>query len=164
MKSRTRTYKMRRAVKARPTEKKTPSLRWLAWALVAAFGLLLFSHVLSGCTPTPAQAQTIQVDQKLTDQTQENDPIQPTPKPAPTRAHPRQNSPKTRVAIISTGYQNGTVNLRACPSTACAVVSVLAEGTAITVASGTGEPWRQILSPAGAGWLYKNMQYMEVEK
>lgn len=65
------------------------------------------------------------------------------------------------VFVISTGYASGQVNLRECPSTRCAVVETLAEGTVIVPVIGvpTGSPtgaWTQAWTPQGQGWIYSD--------
>ncbi len=62
-------------------------------------------------------------------------PLPTTTKPAPT-------------CEIKTGFERGTVNLRACGSTSCAVIRVLREGERLTVtAFGT---WNAVTTSDGA--------------
>lgn len=59
--------------------------------------------------------------------------------------------------IVSTGYAQGTVNLRSCPSTTCSVIATVHEGDVILpapTANTTG--WTLALTPEGQGWIYSD--------
>lgn len=63
--------------------------------------------------------------------------------------------------IISTGYAQGTVNLRSCPSTECKVIATVHEGDVILPAPGPENTWRFAFTPQGQGWIYGD--YIEAQ-
>ncbi len=76
----------------------------------------------------------------------------PTPTPPPS---PTITSTTAPACVVSTGIDNGTVNLRACPGLACgAVLDILTEGASLTIVS-TGEYFNVTTKSGVTGWLNK---------
>jgi uncharacterized protein YgiM (DUF1202 family) len=72
---------------------------------------------------------------------------QPTVKPSQT--------PKPGLCLVRTGIDGGTVNLRVCAGTSCAVLDILTEGESLTIV--TAGLWTQITTEDGVtGWLNSN--------
>ena len=62
---------------------------------------------------------------------------------------------------VRSGIEGGTVNLRACGSTACGVLDVLTEGESLTII--TVGQWVNVTTEKGTiGWI--NSKYCEKEK
>jgi uncharacterized protein YgiM (DUF1202 family) len=76
------------------------------------------------------------------------------PKPTQTAqptAQPSQTA-QPGTCEIHTGVDNGTVNLRQCAGTSCAVVTVLSEGESLTIL--TAGLWANVTTVDGVtGWL-----------
>ncbi len=132
-----------------------------------AFWLLLLTLGLAGCgwqpqpiwpifTPTPTAAQAAKPQAAKVDVAPSiPTPFSPveTPELAGTPVRPRGVRPRTRVC---TGYENGALNVRACPGTECAVRFILAEGMEVVP---TGErvrvgesTWIRLAGPV-QGWV-----------
>jgi SH3-like domain-containing protein len=62
-------------------------------------------------------------------------------------------APTAAVCVVRTGYDGGTVNLRACPGAMCgAVLDILTEGERLTVL--TAGNWTRAATKDGVtGWL-----------
>jgi hypothetical protein len=106
--------------------KKTITLLFLL-AVVAGFYALAVNAKGQGSEPTP----TAQASQ--------------TPKPTQT----------AQVCTVTTGINNGTVNLRACPGAACgAVLDILTEGESLTIIT-AGEYVNVTTESGVTGWLNK---------
>lgn len=81
------------------------------------------------------------------------------PEPGPTQtaqptAKPSQ-TPKPGLCLVKTGIDGGTVNLRACAGTSCAVLDILTEGERLTII--TAGLWANVTTEDGVtGWLNSN--------
>lgn len=82
-------------------------------------------------SPPPAATITADIQEKIADS------ATPTPRPA---------------CMIATGYQEGTVNFRAGPTTSAAVVGVLSEGEAVTVIERGA--WLKVIASNRTGYIY----------
>ena len=71
-------------------------------------------------------------------------------------AQPTQTAAVTPgVCEVVTGVDGGTVNLRACGSTSCAVVDIVTEGKRLDIV--TPGLWTQVTTEDGAtGWINSN--------
>ena len=66
--------------------------------------------------------------------------------------------------VISTGYENGTVNLRQAPTQHSRIIATLHEGDPVLIAPNPCNPcnqWLQVLTFSGPGWIYG--EYIELK-
>lgn len=82
------------------------------------------------------------------------------------KTEPTQTTQPTNTAMpgtckVITGFDGGTVNLRSCAGTSCAVTDILTEGESLTIL--TAGLWVNATNADGVtGWL--NSKYCEVMK
>jgi uncharacterized protein YgiM (DUF1202 family) len=117
------------------------AVKFFAW-LTAGYALLI---ILTSCSPlqappvstgTPAAAATADLQSEVT-----------TPTPP-------------QLCTVSTGYDNGLLNMRTGPGTKYAVLRVLREGDVLTVT--TRGAWLQVIDPGGIqGYVYS--KYCQVK-
>lgn len=63
-------------------------------------------------------------------------------------------SPSPLVVYVTTGYSDGRVNVRECPSLTCPVIGAMPEGAEVYPAPLPGSSWALALTPFGEGWIY----------
>jgi hypothetical protein len=77
------------------------------------------------------------------------------PKPARTAEPSSVPTVTPRACEVVTGFDAGTVNLRACGSTSCAVMDILTEGESLNIV--TAGLWVNVTTEDGVtGWLNSN--------
>jgi hypothetical protein len=82
---------------------------------------------------------------------------------AQTFTGPLRQSPtaKSDICKVNTGIDGGTVNLRECGSTVCAVADIVTEGESLKILK--ADLWANVTTPDGVtGWL--NSKYCKEDK
>lgn len=102
--------------------------------------LLLASLACSLTNKNPPGNALVMAVETVAPTPQSSAPMKPTIQPSPT-----PQAATLPACKVTTGYPEGTVNLRACAGLACQVVAVLSEGDELTVLTP--------LSPNSGGWL-----------
>ncbi|NOH04676.1 MAG: SH3 domain-containing protein [Chloroflexi bacterium] len=70
----------------------------------------------------------------------------------PTQTKPPTATDAPEACNVQTGIEGGTVNLRACGGTSCAVLDIVTEGERLTILAAGN--WTQVTTESGVtGWL-----------